>query len=125
MDVNMNLKENRSDLCCSPLMSAPISEDDAAELAGMLKALSDPVRLRLVSIIASAVGSEACACDLPALVDRTQPTVSHHLSILVDAGIVTREQRGKWAWFGLVPSRLETLGSFLSDSPQILDGRGA
>ena len=83
------------DLCCAPILAAPISESEAAEVAVGLKALADPIRLRLVSVVAADVG--ACACDLPALVGRARPTVSHHLSQLVQAGILEREQRGKWA----------------------------
>jgi ArsR family transcriptional regulator len=98
MDVNM-LIEDPAPLCCAPLLGAPLSQDDAVELARVLKALADPVRLRLVSLIAATPGGEACACDLPARVDRSQPTVSHHLSQLVAAGVLEREQRGKWAWF--------------------------
>ena len=71
------------DLCCTPILAAPISEREAAEVAIVLKALADPIRLRLVSVVAA--GGEACACDFPALVGRTQPTVSHHLSQLVKA----------------------------------------
>lgn len=103
-----------TDLCCAPLLGSPLTEDDAHELADVLKALADPVRLRLVSIIASAAGGEVCACDLPGLVDRSQPTVSHHLSLLVRAGIVDREQRGKWAWFRLRPDRLAAVAGTLT-----------
>ena len=91
--------------CCPGLFDAPLSEHEAAELAALLKALADPVRLRLISLIAASEGDAehgpgwACACDLPAALDRSQPTVSHHLSQLVKAGILEREQRGKWAWF--------------------------
>lgn len=84
-------------LCCAPLLAGELSDNDAEELAGVLKALADPVRLRLVSLIAAA--GEACACDLPPHVERSQPTVSHHLSQLVAAGVLEREQRGRWAWF--------------------------
>ncbi len=91
-------------LCCPTVTSMPLAEDDAALLAGILKALADPVRIRLVSIIASS--GEACACDLPGLVDKSQPTVSHHLRQLVDVGILEREQRGKWAWFRVSSDRL-------------------
>jgi ArsR family transcriptional regulator, arsenate/arsenite/antimonite-responsive transcriptional repressor len=101
--------------CCTPLLRAPLEEADAAELADVLKALADPVRLRLVSIIASAAAGEVCACDLPGLVARSQPTVSHHLSLLVKAGIIDREQRGKWAWFRLREERLASLGAVLTD----------
>jgi ArsR family transcriptional regulator, arsenate/arsenite/antimonite-responsive transcriptional repressor len=90
--------------CCSPVLASPLSETDASELAGVLKALADPARLRLLSIIASSPNGEACACDLS--VDRSQPTVSHHLSQLVRAGILVREQRGKWAWFRIDNDRL-------------------
>lgn len=100
--------------CCAPLRRAPLDERDATELADLLKAIADPVRLRLVSIIATAESGEICACDLPALVDRSQPTVSHHLSLLVRAGIVDREQRGKWAWFRLRPERLAALADVLT-----------
>jgi ArsR family transcriptional regulator len=88
-------------LCCPPVTAGALDESTATELAGVLKALADPVRLRLVSLIAAAPGGELCACDLPALLDRSQPTVSHHLTLLVRAGLIDREQRGKWAWFRL------------------------
>jgi len=71
-----------------------------------LKVLADPARLRLLSMIATAEAGEACACDLVAPLGRSQPTVSHHLSLLVDAGLLTREKRGRWAWYRVVPDRL-------------------
>jgi ArsR family transcriptional regulator len=95
-------------------LAAPLDEDDAAELAVLLKALADPARLRLVSIIAASPSGEACACDLPGLLDRSQPTVSHHLGQLVKAGILEREQRGKWAWFRVRSERLDALRSSLA-----------
>lgn len=101
------------ELCCAPLLQFALDEEQAGELAEVLKALADPVRLRLVSIIATAESGEVCACDLPTLVDRSQPTVSHHLSLLVKAGLLEREQRGKWAWFRLRPERLVALGDAL------------
>lgn len=103
-----------SPMCCTPLLHGALDETDAADLADILKALADPVRLRLVSIIATAGAGEVCACDLPGLVDRSQPTVSHHLSLLVKAGILDREQRGKWAWFRLRRERLAALGDVLT-----------
>jgi len=106
--------ETNADLCCPPLLAAPLDEDDAAELAGLLKALADPARLRLVSIVAAAPAGEVCACDLPGTLGRSQPTVSHHLSQLVKAGILEREQRGKWAWFRLRHQRLTALVDALS-----------
>ncbi len=103
------------ELCCAPLLQSVLDEEQASELAGVFKALADPVRLRLVSIIGTAESGEVCACDLPALVDRTQPTVSHHLSLLVRAGVLEREQRGKWAWFRLREERLAAVGDSLID----------
>lgn len=99
--------------CCSSLLGAPLDDAAATDLADTLKALADPVRLRLVSIVATADTGEVCACDLPGLVGRSQPTVSHHLSLLVRAGILDREQRGKWAWFRLRPDRLGALADVL------------
>jgi ArsR family transcriptional regulator len=104
------------DLCCPPVTAGQLDESAAVELAGVLKALADPVRLRLVSIIASAPAGEICACDLPGLLDRSQPTVSHHLTQLMRAGIVSREQRGKWAWFRLRPERLIAIRTALGDA---------
>jgi ArsR family transcriptional regulator len=100
--------------CCPPLLRAPLDEADAVELATLLKALADPVRLRLVSIVAASPDGWACACDLPAALDRSQPTVSHHLSHLVGAGILEREQRGRWAWFRVRTARLAALGETLT-----------
>ena len=102
------------DTCCPAIAAAPLDEHDAEELAGLLKALADPVRLRLVSIIAAAPAGEACACDLTEPVGRSQPTVSHHLTQLVTAGVLTREQRGRWAWFRLVPERFEAVRAALA-----------
>jgi ArsR family transcriptional regulator, arsenate/arsenite/antimonite-responsive transcriptional repressor len=99
--------------CCTPLLQFALDDEQASELAEVLKALADPVRLRLVSIIGTAEAGEVCACDLPALVDRTQPTVSHHLSMLVKVGVLEREQRGKWAWFRLRRERLASLSDAL------------
>jgi len=92
------------DICCAPVGDGSLDADAAADLAQVLKALADPVRLRLLDIVASC--GEACACDLTEPVAKSQPTVSHHLSVLVDAGVLTREQRGRWAWFTVVPERL-------------------
>lgn len=92
-------------------MSAPLDDDDAAALAAVLKALADPVRIKLVSIIAAA--GEGCACDFPELLGKSQPTISHHLRQLVEAGILEREQRGKWAWFTVSSQRLAEVCSIL------------
>jgi ArsR family transcriptional regulator, arsenate/arsenite/antimonite-responsive transcriptional repressor len=104
-----------TELCCGPLLGG-LSADEATELAGVLKVLADPVRIRLISLIASSPSGEACACDLPELLDRTQPTTSHHLSQLVKAGFLEREQRGKWAWFRIRPERLTAVCGVLCAS---------
>lgn len=100
-----------TELCCAPLSTRPLENDDAEALAAVLKALADPTRLQIVSLIAAS--SEACACDLPAAVGKSQPTVSHHLKQLVEAGILEREQRGKWAWFQVNPARLNEVCAIL------------
>ena len=101
-----------AELCCAPLSDAAMSEDDAVVVADVLKVLADPVRLRIVSIVAAS-GAEICACDLPELLGKSQPTVSHHLTQLVNAGLLTREKRGKWAWFRLDQGRLGELCAIL------------
>ena len=100
--------------CCSPLTAGVLDEADATDLADALKVLADPARLRLLSLVASSTTGEACACDLVEPLGRSQPTVSHHLSILVEAGFLTREKRGKWAWYRVVPERLELVRSALA-----------
>ena len=108
------MKSQEQVSCCGTLLGAELGEDDAVELATALKALADPARLRLISIIAGSETGEVCACDLTEPLGRSQPTVSHHLSILVAAGLLEREQRGKWAWFRFVPERLATLQDALA-----------
>lgn len=100
--------------CCGSVSGDALTDSQAGELAAALKVLADPIRLRLVSIIATSPAGEVCACDLPEALDRTQPTVSHHLSLLVGAGVLEREQRGKWAWFRLRPERLIELAAVLT-----------
>lgn len=104
----------RQDLCCPGLFDGALDEAEAEELAVLVKALADPVRLRLVSIIAAAGTGEVCACDLPALLGRSQPTISHHLSLLANAGIIERQPRGRWAWFRLRSERFEAIGAALA-----------
>jgi ArsR family transcriptional regulator len=89
-------------------MNEVLGADEATELAAGFKVLADPIRLRLLSLIAGA-GGEMCACDMVEPIGRSQPTVSHHLSILTDAGLLDRTQRGKWAWFAVVPERVSIL----------------
>ena len=99
---------------CAPLAREPLTPARAADLAQVLKALADPTRLRLVSIVAAHAGAEACVCELTDPVGLTQPTVSHHLKVLVDAGIFTRSKRGKWAYYAIVPATLDALAAVLS-----------
>jgi ArsR family transcriptional regulator len=100
--------------CCAPLSRAPLSAADASRLARVLKALADPTRLQLVSMVAAHDGGEACVCDLTDPLGLTQPTISHHLRVLVDAGIFSRDQRGKWAYYALVPGALDALSAVLA-----------
>jgi ArsR family transcriptional regulator, arsenate/arsenite/antimonite-responsive transcriptional repressor len=102
-----------AEACCTPLLGEPITADQARELARLLKALADPTRLRLVSMVAAHEGGEACVCELTEPLGLTQPTISHHLKILVDAGIFTRDKRGVWAYYALVPATLDTLSAVL------------
>ena len=99
--------------CCAPVRSDVLDEAQAELLAHSFAALADPIRLRLLSHIASASPDEVCACDLVEPSGRSQPTVSHHMKILVDAGLVEREKRGLWVWYRVVPARLDTLRAVL------------
>lgn len=99
--------------CCTPLTRETIDAERAEDLARKLKALADPTRLRLVSIVAASEGEEACVCDLIEPVGLSQPTVSHHLKILMDAGFFTRSKRGTWAYYKLVPGALGQLSQLL------------
>lgn len=101
--------------CCGPVLGEPLSEEEAETLAGAFRVLADPVRLRLLSLVAAAPDGEVCACDLVEVVGRSQPTVSHHLSVLTGAGLLEREQRGRWAWFRAVPDRLAVLREVLDE----------
>ena len=118
MSVNMSrLAVMVSQSCCTPITEAALSPDESLRLAEDFKVLADPVRLRLLSLIASVPEGEVCACDLNAPLERSQATVSHHLSVLVKAGLITREQRGKWAWFAVAPERAEFVRSVLDGLP--------
>lgn len=100
--------------CCAPIGTARFDERDAAELAKGFAALADPVRLHLLSLIASEPVNGACVCDLIGPSGRSQPTVSHHLKVLREAGLVTSEKRGTWAWYRVVPERVSALRDALS-----------
>ena len=100
-------------MCCAPVTTSVLEEDQADILARSFAALADPIRLRLLSFIASSDQDEVCACDLVAPSGRSQPTVSHHMKILVDASLVARDKRGLWVWYRVVPERLEALRAAL------------
>jgi ArsR family transcriptional regulator len=99
---------------CSPVTAGALDQASAERLATVLKALAEPTRLRLISLVAAQPDGEACICHLTAPVALSQPTVSHHMKVLVDAGLLTREQRGKWAYYRLIPGALDNVGASLS-----------
>ena len=103
------------DRCCPSVLAAPLPEDDARELAGAFAALGDPVRLRLLSLIAAA--GECCSCDLEEPLGRSQPTISHHTKALADAGLIVGEKRGRWMWWTVVPERMAALCAALVPAP--------
>ncbi len=101
--------------CCSPVTGGVLAPDEADQLAHILKAVADPTRLRLLSMVAARAQGEACVCDLIEPVGLSQGTVSHHLKVLVDAGLLNREQRGKWAYYALVPDALDMLAATIAN----------
>lgn len=102
--------------CCAPVTGGALDAAAAEQLARVFRALGDPTRIRLLSLIAAHPGGEACICDLTVPVGLSQPTVSHHMKQLTDAGLVTREQRGRWAFYRVVDTTLETLSQALRPS---------
>jgi ArsR family transcriptional regulator len=102
------------DVCCPQLLTSPIAEGEAEQLASTFKALADPVRLRLLSLIADAPDGTACSCDLEGPVGKTQSTVSHHLSVLADAGLITKEKVGRWVNCTIVPEQVAALRKVLT-----------
>lgn len=99
--------------CCATTLSAPLAAEAAVDLAGTFKALADPVRLRLLSLIAAEGGEEVCVCELTPAFDLSQPTISHHLKVLREAGLLTSERRGTWVYYRVVPSALQRLSDVL------------
>jgi ArsR family transcriptional regulator, arsenate/arsenite/antimonite-responsive transcriptional repressor len=97
--------------CCTPLTGTPMSVDQAEQVAPLLKALADPVRLRLVSLIAASAGGEACVCDLNAAFELTQATISHHLKVLHSAGLLDRDKRGVWVYYAVRPAALAAVAN--------------
>jgi ArsR family transcriptional regulator, arsenate/arsenite/antimonite-responsive transcriptional repressor len=122
MSVNMTLDEEPvvatskletlTDVCCPSVLEAPLTNDQAGELARMFAALADPVRLRLLSLVAAA--DEVCSCDLQAPLGKSQPTISHHTKALSEAGLIVGERRAKWVWWRVVPGRLAALRAALA-----------
>jgi ArsR family transcriptional regulator, arsenate/arsenite/antimonite-responsive transcriptional repressor len=104
-------------LCCAPLLREPLTADQADDLSRVMKALADPTRLRLVSMVAAHDGGEACVCDLTVPLGLTQPTISHHLKILMQAGLLRRQKRGVWAYYSLVPAALDAVAAVLRPAP--------
>ncbi|HEU5268434.1 MAG TPA: metalloregulator ArsR/SmtB family transcription factor [Jatrophihabitans sp.] len=100
--------------CCSPLAREPLSQDAAERIAPLLKALADPVRLRLLSLVASHESGEACVCDLNDAFELSQPTISHHLKVLHEAGLLERDKRGVWVYYRASASALAGLASLIS-----------
>ena len=99
--------------CCSPLAREPLSENEAAQIAPLLKALADPVRLRLMSLVASHEGGEACVCDLNDAFELSQPTISHHRKLLHEVGLLDREKRGVWVYYRARTEALQSLGALI------------
>jgi ArsR family transcriptional regulator len=108
------LDRSRAVACCPPLAAEVLGAADAETLARQFAALADPVRLRLVSLLANADGGAVCACDLVEPVGKSQPTVSHHLKVLADAGLVMGAKRGRNVWYAVVPAALEALRGALA-----------
>ncbi|AYN40645.1 transcriptional regulator [Streptomyces dangxiongensis] len=108
------LGRDGADGCCPGLLTAPLDEDRAETLAKVFKALGDPVRLRLLSLIASRAGGEVCVCDLTPAFDLSQPTISHHLKLLKQAGLIDSERRGTWVYYRLLPETTDQLAAILT-----------
>jgi len=103
--------------CCSPLLQKPLSIQQAERVAPLLKALADPVRLRLLSLVASHVGGEACVCELSDAFDLSQPTISHHLKVLHELGLLDRSKRGVWVYYRVRVAALSDLGALIGTLP--------
>lgn len=103
--------------CCSPLAAQPLTMEQAEQVAPLLKALADPVRLRLMSLVASHEGGEACVCELHDAFSLSQPTISHHMKVLHEAGLVDREKRGVWVYYRTRPQALAAIGTLIGCTP--------
>jgi ArsR family transcriptional regulator len=107
-----SIQPSRTAECCPSILAAPLDEADAERLARAFAALGDPVRLRLLSLIAAA--GECCSCELEEPLDRSQPTISHHTKALAEAGLITGDKRGRWMWWTVIPERLDALRALLT-----------
>ncbi|OZC56244.1 transcriptional regulator [Rhodococcus sp. RS1C4] len=105
--------------CCSPLVREPLTVDRSVDLARMFKALGDPVRLRLLSLVASHDGGEACVCDISPHFDLSQPTISHHLKVLRECGLLDCERRGTWVYYWVIPTALDELSTVLGTTTPV------
>jgi ArsR family transcriptional regulator len=114
----MRLIRQIDETCCPPVLSTPLAEDEAAGLAGALRVVADPARLRLLSLIASRPGAEACVCELTEPLGLSQPTVSHHLRVLHEAGVLDRDKRGRWVFYRLNPEPLRLLRGALEPAAE-------
>jgi ArsR family transcriptional regulator, arsenate/arsenite/antimonite-responsive transcriptional repressor len=123
----MSNQSRSAEDCCpvEPLVREPLTTAQATEMATKFKALSDPVRLRLLSSVASHAGGEACVCDISPGLEVSQPTVSHHLKVLRDAGLLTSERRASWVYYAVVPEVLASLSSLLSINADVVHTAGA
>lgn len=108
-------RSGASGACCAPLVREPLTQDWASDLSQMFKALGDPVRLRLLSLVASHEGGEACVCDISESFELSQPTISHHLKVLRAAGLLDCQRRGTWVYYWVIPAALQQLSAVLAD----------
>ena len=113
MSKSLTLTPVETVACCSPLTAEPLGSDVAERVSPLLKALADPVRLRLVSLVGAHEGGEACVCDLQEAFDLSQPTISHHLKVLHEVGLLDREKRGVWVYYRVNSAALRDLGAML------------
>lgn len=102
------------DECCPAVLTAPLSKERASEVAADLAVIADPVRLRLLSLLVSAAAGEVCVCEMVEPIGRSQPTISHHLKILSEAGLIVGEKRGRWVWYRAVPEKMAHLRGVLA-----------
>ncbi|NUS44437.1 MAG: helix-turn-helix transcriptional regulator [Mycobacteriaceae bacterium] len=111
--------------CCTTTLSTPLDPDTATGLAGMFKALADPVRLRLLSLITTAGGGQVCVCELTPAFELSQPTISHHLKVLREAGLIDSQRRGTWVFYWVIPEALQRLSAVLTFDTDVASSASA